>query len=411
MLFAFSWRQQLRHAEILSSVIAQALAVVTGDLCAVTHLSHERAFTSRARIARSAIIAPMGFVGKLLCWRGVVLVSVMFFGAVPGAATASPMRMLLAQTMESRPTYTPIRGAENPAPAPAPWSPPAAATPATLAPTPWPPSSSMPSSSPPVATPVAPYSPPQAAPAQVQYVPRYVPISPVQPNGNAAAAANGSSLASPPAAAFWPVSPGAVQSTPTSASRTPDASSLTVAKRAVRAAPTKRGVFGLATDVGMPDGLNLGLVLAPAKWLRLAASAGTNSAALGYRGGLSLVPVGWGPSFTFEVGHCNLAEMNSVLRTFFSVSNWVKPYVQQFGYTYLNAHLGLDYPVGNFMLFLHGGYTYLMGTVRGSNPVVVGTNSDAAKTPNMTVTIGQDGEVRAHTLSAKLGIVLMFGGI
>jgi uncharacterized protein with GYD domain len=52
-----------------------------------------------------------------------------------------------------------------------------------------------------------------------------------------------------------------------------------------------------------------------------------------------------------------------------------------------------------------------MGTVRGSNPVVVGTSNDAAKTPNMTVTIAQDGEVRAHTLSAKLGILYMFGGI
>lgn len=176
-------------------------------------------------------------------------------------------------------------------------------------------------------------------------------------------------------------------------------------------APATRGVFGLATDVGMPDGLNLGLVLAPTKWLRLAGSVGTNSAAFGYRGGLSLVPVGWGPSFNFEAGHCNLAEMNSVLRTFFSVSNWVKPYVQEFGYTYFNAHLGFDVPVGNVMLFLHGGYTYLMGTVRGSDPVVVGTNNDAAKTPNMTVTIAQDGQVRVHTLSAKLGIIVMFGGI
>jgi hypothetical protein len=161
----------------------------------------------------------------------------------------------------------------------------------------------------------------------------------------------------------------------------------------------------------MPDGLNLGLVLSPARWLRLGGSAGTNSAGFNYRGGLSLVPVGWGPSFTFELGHCNMAEMNSVLSTFFGVSSWVQPYVQQFGYTYFNAHLGFEIPLGSFMLFVRGGYTYLMGTVRGSDPVVVGRATDAAKTPNMTVTIAQDGQVRAYTLSAKFGVVFMFGGI
>jgi hypothetical protein len=136
---------------------------------------------------------------------------------------------------------------------------------------------------------------------------------------------------------------------------------------------------------------------------------GTNTAALNYRGGLTFAPVGWGPSITLELGHCNLAEMNGVLRTFFSVANWVKPYMQQFGYTYFNAHLGFDVPAGNFLLFLHAGYTYLAGTVRGSDPVVVGRNSDT--TPNLTVTVAQDGYVHAHTLSAKLGVLYMFGGL
>jgi len=158
----------------------------------------------------------------------------------------------------------------------------------------------------------------------------------------------------------------------------------------------------------MPDGLNLGLVLSPARWLRIEGAMGTNSAALDYRGGLSFAPAGWGPTLTFELGHCNVAEMNGVLRTFFSVANWVKPYVQQFGYTYFNAHLGFDVPLGSAIVFVHGGYTYLAGTVRGSNPVVI-RNSDG--TPNLTVTVAQDGDVRAHTLSAKLGILYMFGGL
>jgi hypothetical protein len=174
------------------------------------------------------------------------------------------------------------------------------------------------------------------------------------------------------------------------------------------AAPTQaeigRRTLGLGFDLGMPDGVNLGLVLSPADWLRLAGSFGTNTTSLAYRGGLSLLPVGWGPSFTFEAGHCNLAPTNSVIRTFFGVPAWVAPYVQELGYTYFNAHVGFDLVRGNVTLYLHGGYTFLMGTVRAPKSVVVDSSTGT------TVTIAEDGKVYAQTLSAKLGLVFLFGG-
>jgi hypothetical protein len=154
----------------------------------------------------------------------------------------------------------------------------------------------------------------------------------------------------------------------------------------------------------MPDGLYLNLVLAPADWVRLQAALGTNTASLAYRGGLSFIPVGWGPSFTAEAGHCNLAATNSVIRAIFSAPAWVSPYVQQLGYTYFNAHLGFDWVIGRVTLFLHGGYSYLLGTVHAPNPVVVD------KTNNTQVTIAEDGKVTASTLSLKLGLVVMLGG-
>lgn len=154
----------------------------------------------------------------------------------------------------------------------------------------------------------------------------------------------------------------------------------------------------------MPDGLNLGLVLAPADWIRLGASLGTNSASLNYRGGLSIIPVGWGPSFSLEAGHCNTAPTTGVIRTFFTVPSWVKGYVQQLGYTYVNAHVGFDYRVGGLTLFIHGGATYLMGTIRAPEVIVVD------KSTSTSVKIIQDGEVTAYTLSAKAGIIYMFGG-
>ena len=154
----------------------------------------------------------------------------------------------------------------------------------------------------------------------------------------------------------------------------------------------------------MPDGLNAGLVVLPAPWLRLGAALGTNSASFAYRGGLALVPLRWGPSFSFEVGHCNLAATNSTVRAFFSAPKWVSPYVQQLGYTYFNGHLGFDLVLGRFVLYLHGGYSYLMGTVHAPRPVVADSKT------NTTVTMAQDGKVSAGTLSGKLGVIVMFGG-
>jgi hypothetical protein len=186
---------------------------------------------------------------------------------------------------------------------------------------------------------------------------------------------------------------------------TADASSAPmIAASAPRPIGSGRHVLGVASDVGMPDGLNVGLVFAPVDWLRLGLSLGSNSASLDYRGGLSFVPMGWGPSFNFEVGHCNTAATTEVIRYFFSVPSWVEPYVQQFGYTYFNAHVGYDWTIGNVTLFAHGGYTYLRGTVHAPQPVVIDQS-------NTTVTIARDGSVHAHTLSAKVGLIYMFGGL
>lgn len=181
------------------------------------------------------------------------------------------------------------------------------------------------------------------------------------------------------------------------------AETVAAVARPAKLAPRRRAL-GLGIDLGAPDGVTLGLVVAPAAWMRLHAAFGTNTAGLGYRGGVTFVPVGFGPSFTFEAGHCNMAETNELIRMMFSAPKWAKPYVQAVGYTYLNGHVGFDYVRRNLTVFLHGGYTYLMGTVSSSQPVVVDSNSKT------TATIGQDGRVAAHAVSAKLGMVYMFGG-
>jgi hypothetical protein len=319
----------------------------------------------------------------LACGLIASAVFVVQVGNVAGAA-GSPLPLpLLAEQVGAEPatpsvTYTPIRR-------PGATSPPIAAP--KVVPDPHAPAA-------PVNPPPAPVAPVYLVPAAV--APAYAP--------------------SPSAATTWalptPSAPAPLQSPPALPPVPPNLSigranaepAATVSAKAVRPAKEGHRYLGLATDVGMPDGLNLGLVLDPADWLRLVASLGTNSASLNYRGGVSFIPVGWGPSFTLEAGHCNTAPTTSVIRTFFTVPTWVKQYVQQLGYTYVNAHVGFDYRVGGLTLFIHGGGTYLMGTVRAPDPIVVDAST------NTTVKIAQDGRFSAYTLSAKAGLVYMFGG-
>lgn len=185
------------------------------------------------------------------------------------------------------------------------------------------------------------------------------------------------------------------------------------------AAPSPRRFFGVSTDFGLPDGANLGLVVRPASWIRLHAAGGSNSANVGFGGGVTLIPYWFwhiGPSLTFEGGFCRMGDVNVVLRTFFQVPAWMKDYAQQAGYSYFNSHLGLEFGRGRVTGFIHVGGSYVDGTVRTPNPVCVQTSSTpcsgGAVSPDQTqLRLGEDAKVKVYTISGKAGIIVYFGGI
>jgi hypothetical protein len=360
--------------------------------------------------------------------------------AMGGVGTPVPHHLLLDQLV-SQPaagsvTYTPMRRPGTSIPAAvaqpslpstkapvAPANAPAAyAAPASAAPSPFVPKYTAPAPAalapiaPTYAAP-APVAPTYAAPALV--APTYAPPVPGAPAPVAPVVAVPASVApiyaAPTPGTTWALpepylpAPLPVATSPGMATQSiRDANvepSGTVAAKSIRPPKAGHRFLGVVSDVGMPDGLNLGLVLAPADWMRMVAAIGSNSASLDYRGGLSLVPMGWGPSFTLEVGHCNTAPTTSVIRAFFTVPSWVQPYVQQLGYTYVNAHVGFDYRLGGFTLFVHGGVSYLDGTLRSPASVVVDSKT------NTSIKIAEDGSVTAYTLSAKAGLLYMFGGL
>jgi hypothetical protein len=316
------------------------------------------------------------FVGRTIgC--GLVACAVLFVGdgdAVADVGTPIVNHMLVDQVAPlpgpGSVTYTPMRSPGDATPAapaqPIPSPPPVPAVPTYVAPVPVAPAYVAPASAPsPFGLPV--YSP--------------LPYAPATPQSSSLPLVNRQSL-----------------------SRNGEPGAVVADKAAPPRRPGHR-FLGVSSDIGIPDGLNVGLVVAPADWMRLGASIGTNSASLDYRGGLSLIPMGWGPSFSLEVGHCNLAATTSLIRTIFSISSWVQTYVQQLGYTYVNAHVGFDYRFTGLTLFVHGGYTYISGTIRAPDSMVVDSSTST------TVTLAQDGNVHAYTLSAKVGLIYMFGGL
>jgi hypothetical protein len=171
---------------------------------------------------------------------------------------------------------------------------------------------------------------------------------------------------------------------------------------------SRRRIFGLSTDVGLPDGANLGLVILPANWIRLSIAGGSNSATLGGRLGLALVPLGWGPSLSFEIGRFGVGNTNPLIRSSFKVPSWVDPYVQQVGYSYFNSQLGLDFRLGNFFIYVHGGYSNIRAVIRSPSPVETRSSSG---TVLYRVRLGEDGRVKIHTWSGKVALIYLFAGV
>ena len=108
---------------------------------------------------------------------------------------------------------------------------------------------------------------------------------------------------------------------------------------------------GVGLDVGVPDGVAVGVVVRPVvNWLRLEAAGTYNLMAPGIRGGLTLDPVNFGvaPTFTFEGGHAFEGNV---------------PHIdKQIGvqYNYANLHLGLEFGRRDYWrIFLRGGVSYL----------------------------------------------------
>jgi hypothetical protein len=118
-------------------------------------------------------------------------------------------------------------------------------------------------------------------------------------------------------------------------------------------APPRHRTLGITTDLGVPDGAAVGLVVRPVfDWLRLGAAGTYNGMAPGVRVGATFDPIAFpiAPTFTVEGGHSWEGKL--------PISG-----APTLSYTYANFHLGIE--VGNrasFRFFLRGGASWLDGS-------------------------------------------------
>jgi hypothetical protein len=186
-----------------------------------------------------------------------------------------------------------------------------------------------------------------------------------------------------------------------SAARAEEAETIEAALAARRAETWPH--VGLMVDAGIPDGAIGSLVVRPWQWLRAYGGGGSNSVSRGWRGGLSLVPFGIGPSVSVEYGHYADGNANGLVRHLVSSDFAGSPLLDRIGYDYVNAHAGLDFGGKHVIFFVHGGISKVWAKVHNLNDAVKGSGSSST-----TVEVSQDPKVTVVGSSVKVGLIFFF---
>jgi hypothetical protein len=168
--------------------------------------------------------------------------------------------------------------------------------------------------------------------------------------------------------------------------------------RATRRLP----MVGLMADAGLPDGFMGSLTVRPIPYLRLHAGAGANTSSPGVRGGLTLLPLGTGPSLSVEIGHYLDGEANGLVRRSVAGLGRFASYVHRLNYTFANAHAGIDIGERGFTFFIHGGFTYLRARLRD----VQAPPDTVTSTGRTSIAFREDPIIKMFTPSLKVGLIV-----
>jgi hypothetical protein len=158
-------------------------------------------------------------------------------------------------------------------------------------------------------------------------------------------------------------------------------------------------ILGATLDAGLPDGLMGSVTVRPLTWLRASLGAGSNGISAGFRAGLTLLPLGTGPSASLEYGRYLEGNANALSQSVLGKSS---PLLDRVGYQFANAHLGVAFGLRRCVFFIHGGVSVGRGTIHNLDSVI------PAPTGNGTtqVSVRRDPNAQAVGPSLKLGLVV-----
>jgi hypothetical protein len=177
-----------------------------------------------------------------------------------------------------------------------------------------------------------------------------------------------------------------------------------VAHAPAASASRDHGSIGLMTDVGVPDGGTASLVVRPVRALRLEAGVAHNVVSPGVRGSITWIPFGtWcTPIVSAGYGRFFERDANPIIQKLSGDSTLSSPVLDQVGYDFANARVGLEFGKKYFTFFVHAGVSRVTGSVHNLNQVA----ADQTSSNSMVTVTTTDPRITMWGVSANLGFIL-----
>lgn len=164
-------------------------------------------------------------------------------------------------------------------------------------------------------------------------------------------------------------------------------------------------MFGVATDVGVPDGAMASLVVRPTGLFRAHVGAGYNMISPGYRAGLTVTPLPFWftPTASISYGQYQEGDANPLARMVSGDQTYANASLEKVGYNFVDGYLGLQFGRERVAFTIEAGYSRVAGKVRNLDQMP-SDSSDGES--NTTLTITQDPNVIVWSVSARIGLTV-----
>ena len=165
----------------------------------------------------------------------------------------------------------------------------------------------------------------------------------------------------------------------------------------------RKHVLGLQLDAGVPDGASATVVYRPLGFVRLGGGLLYNSAGYGVHGGVTVAPYfPIAPSLSLDVGHYFNSNAANRVSQFTAVSDGVRVLLQDVGYTFVEASVGLEFGHPDwFVFFVRGGLSRAWASVNNANAAAQQlTSGSSTRVTSMTTPY-----VEINTPEVKAGFI------